>query len=138
MTAGQPEVVGQQQGREEIDVLARVVSSANTGAINGDDGFVESYNVMPGPIHAAIPLLARHGVVVDQDGLVHRAPSPTPPARDSGRDEAREAVARWLSKSLSGDSAWLDASEDYRGRFRSHAEQVLALPELDKLLRRPA
>lgn len=77
------------------------------------------------------------------------APSPTPPARDSGRDEAREAVARLFHETYER----LAPDYGYRTREASAVpwEEVPAtnralmiatvgavLPELVKLLRRPA
>ena len=64
------------------------------------------------------------------------APSPTPPARDSGRDAAREAVARWLWEQDGYAGSW--EREDQQDYYREDADRLLALPELDKLLRRPA
>lgn len=56
--------------RQAMDLLAEVVAAANLGAVDGDDGFVESYNVPVGPIHKAIPFLAEQGIVVTSDGQV--------------------------------------------------------------------
>lgn len=65
------------------------------------------------------------------------------PVDSSGRDEAREAVARWLWRQEEGalrvDRSWNEPRfRDLRRHFQRKADELLALPELDKLLRRPA
>lgn len=62
---------------EANDLLARIVAAANVSAIDGEDGFIESYNLPVGPIHKAIPYLARQGIVVTADGQIRRAPGLT-------------------------------------------------------------
>ena len=57
-------------------LLARIVSAANLGAIDGADGFVESYNLPTGPIHKAIPFLQEQGIVVTTDGQIQTCPHP--------------------------------------------------------------
>jgi hypothetical protein len=54
-------------------LLARIVAAANIGAIDGSDGFVESYNLPVGPIHRAIPFLSEQGIVVTLDGQIRNA-----------------------------------------------------------------
>lgn len=51
-------------------LLARIVAAANLGAIDGADGFAESYNLPVGPIHKAIPFLQEQGIVVTADGQI--------------------------------------------------------------------
>ena len=55
-------------------LLAKVVAAANVGAIDGEDGFVESYNLPVGPIHKAIPFLQEQGIVITQDGQIKNGP----------------------------------------------------------------
>lgn len=57
-----------------LDLLARIVALANISAIDGEDGFVASYDMPVGPIHAAIPFLASHGIVATIDGRVLKTP----------------------------------------------------------------
>lgn len=59
-------------------LLARIVAAANVGAIDGADGFVESYNLPVGPIHKAIPFLQDQGIVVTLDGQIHNGPEHAP------------------------------------------------------------
>lgn len=54
-------------------LLARIVAAANLGAVDGQDGFIESYNLQVGPIHRAIPFLHEQGIVVTNDGAIHSA-----------------------------------------------------------------
>ena len=126
MTAGQPEGVGQQQGRE----VWRVGRHYGIHVYAGDRPVATFHNAE------------------DADSAVrahNAASSPTPPARDSGRDEAREAVARWLrEKVVKRDKIITDLLEWDREHPMNRegwlvwSEELLALPELDKLLRRPA
>jgi hypothetical protein len=51
-------------------LLARIVAAANLGAIDGQDGFIESYNLPVGPIHKAIPFLNEQGITVTNDGQI--------------------------------------------------------------------
>jgi len=51
-------------------LLARIVAAANLGAIDGADGFVDSYSLPVGPIHKAIPFLQEQGIVVTVDGQI--------------------------------------------------------------------
>ena len=60
---------------ESLNVLAHIVSQANVNAVDGDDGFIARYDLPVGSIHKAIPFLARHGIVVDDFGAVHRSAS---------------------------------------------------------------
>jgi hypothetical protein len=55
-------------------LLARIVAAANLGAIDGADGFIESYNLPVGPIHKAIPFLHEQGIVVTNDGQIKNGP----------------------------------------------------------------
>lgn len=64
---------------EAIGILVRLVSQANAQKFQGNtevdtDGFIVSYRMPCGPVHAAIPFLNRLGIVVDEYGGVHRAP----------------------------------------------------------------
>lgn len=59
------------QLHEALDALARIVSVANLVAHEGPDGFVAGYDMPVGPIHAAIPLLTSHGIVVNLDGTIN-------------------------------------------------------------------
>jgi hypothetical protein len=54
-------------------LLARIIAAANLSAIDGDDGFVASYNLPVGPIHKAIPFLNEQGIVVTNDGQIKNA-----------------------------------------------------------------
>lgn len=56
-------------------LLARIVAAANVGAIDGPDGFIESYNLPVGPIHKAIPFLNEQGIHVTWDGEIKTATS---------------------------------------------------------------
>jgi len=101
---------------EVLTVLARIVASANTGAIDGDDGFIESYNVMPGPVHAAIPLLARHGIVATWDGALAAS------SGVQGEDgEARERLAAVLAPAIA----------NYVEAFMSCADSVAEVRQID-------
>lgn len=51
-------------------LLARIVAAANLGAIEGKDGFIESYSLPVGPIHKAIPFLNEQGITVTEDGQI--------------------------------------------------------------------
>jgi hypothetical protein len=55
-------------------LLARIVAAANLGAIDGSDGFIESYNLPVGPIHKAIPFLQEQGIVITEDGQIFNGP----------------------------------------------------------------
>lgn len=55
-------------------LLARIVAAANLGAIDGADGFIESYNLPVGPIHKAIPFLNEQGIVVTEEGQIKNCP----------------------------------------------------------------
>lgn len=57
---------------EALDVLAHIVAQANVNPV-GDGDFIERYDMPVGSIHKAIPFLARHGIVVDEYGYVHRS-----------------------------------------------------------------
>lgn len=59
-------------------LLARIVATANLGAIDGTDGFVDSYNLPVGPIHKAIPFLQEQGIVVTTDGQIKNGPEQAP------------------------------------------------------------
>ena len=59
---------------EALDVLAHIVAQANVNPV-GDGDFIERYDMPVGSIHKAIPFLARHGIVVDMYGYIHRAKS---------------------------------------------------------------
>ena len=62
-------------------------------------------------------------------------PSSTPPARDSGRDEAREAVATWLHVHDGGVAEeFLDQSYRTRDLYGRYADDLMAVPELRRLL----
>lgn len=69
-------IADQEQLTEVLDALARIVSVANVCAVEGDDGFIAGYDIPVGPIHGAIPLLARHGITVNIDGTIHRSTEP--------------------------------------------------------------
>ena len=58
-------------------LLARVVAAANVGAIDGEDGFIERYDMPVGPIHKAIPFLSEVGIVVTLDGRIMNSPTTT-------------------------------------------------------------
>lgn len=58
---------------EALDILAHIVAQANVNPVAGDDGFIKRYDMPVGSIHKAIPFLAKHGIVVDEYGQVHRA-----------------------------------------------------------------
>lgn len=49
---------------EADEILARIVSAANKGALPGEDGFIWGYQMAVGPVHAAIAYLQRQGIVV--------------------------------------------------------------------------
>lgn len=55
---------------EVLAALAHVVSQANVNPIIGEDGFIRRYDMPPGSIHKAIVVLQRHGVTVDQFGVI--------------------------------------------------------------------
>lgn len=55
-------------------LLARIVAAANVSAIEGADGFIESYSLPVGPIHKAIPFLNEQGVAVTSDGQIKNGP----------------------------------------------------------------
>lgn len=55
-------------------LLARVVAAATLGAVEGDDGFIQSYNLPVGPIHKAIPFLNEQGIIVTNDGQIKNGP----------------------------------------------------------------
>jgi hypothetical protein len=55
-------------------LLARVVAAANISPIEGEDGFVASYDMPVGPIHKAIPFLAEQGIHVTYDGQIKNGP----------------------------------------------------------------
>jgi hypothetical protein len=62
---------------EAIGILVRLVQQANSQRFQGrcevdEDGFIVAYRVPCGPVHSAIPFLARFGIVVDEYGGVHR------------------------------------------------------------------
>lgn len=62
---------------EALDVLAHIVSQANVNPVVAEDAageFISRYDMPVGSIHKAIPFLARHGIVVDRYGYVHRRP----------------------------------------------------------------
>lgn len=63
---------------EANHLLAKIVASAMVGAIEGADGFVESYNLPVGPIHKAIPFLQEQGIVVTYDGQIRNGPERQP------------------------------------------------------------
>ena len=56
-------------------LLARVVAAANVGAVDGEDGFIERYDMPVGPIHKAIPFLSEAGIVVTLDGRIMNSPT---------------------------------------------------------------
>lgn len=61
---------------EALEVLAHIVSQANVNPVVATDKhgeYIARYDMPVGSIHKAIPLLARHGIVVDQYGAIHRA-----------------------------------------------------------------
>jgi len=118
---------GQQQGREVCELSQRVDGQWHSWRFDGDDPYVICHYC--GRVQDAVT-----GRVMDEGR--NPAPSPTPPARDSGRDEAREAVARWLWEQDGYAGSW--EREDQQDYYREDADRLLALPELDKLLRRPA
>jgi hypothetical protein len=60
--------------RQANYLLARIVAAANLGAIEGQDGFIESYSLPVGPVHKAIPFLQEQGIVVTNDGQIHNCP----------------------------------------------------------------
>ena len=58
------------------EMLNRITTIANISAIPGNDGFIESYNMPVGPIHAAFAYLQRKGYPTPKAGesprwLVH-------------------------------------------------------------------
>lgn len=55
-----------------------------------------------------------------------------------GRDEARETVARWLVDTIQPHHFTDDGTYDANGNLDAVIDELLALPELDKLLRPPA
>ena len=57
-------------GGEANYLLAKIVAAANLGAIDGDDGFVEAYNLPVGPIHKAIKFLNEQGIHITNDGQI--------------------------------------------------------------------
>lgn len=75
-------------------LLAKIVAAANLSAIDGDDGFVESYNLPVGPIQKAIPFLNEQGIVVTEDGQICRGGGGEhdPECEDRGRYDRFEGV----------------------------------------------
>lgn len=61
------------QVSEANDILARIVSVANKGPLEGEDGFILGYQMAPGPIHAAIPFLQKQGIVFTTSGEIRTA-----------------------------------------------------------------
>lgn len=55
---------------EANQILARIVSAANKGPLEGEDGFILGYQMAVGPIHAAIPFLQKQGIVVTASGEI--------------------------------------------------------------------
>jgi len=79
-TADGPNISSPYPAREGVEkrilgqanyLLARIVAAANLGAVEGEDGFIKSYNLPVGPIHKAIPFLQEQGIVVTLDGQIH-------------------------------------------------------------------
>lgn len=83
-------------------------------------------------------LTPNHGTLMPH-ALGVPAPSPTPPARDSGRDEAREAVVEAIVRVVR-EEGLLDPERVNSPELTADCLRgsLLALPELAKLLRRPA
>ncbi|WP_449408021.1 hypothetical protein [Microbacterium maritypicum] len=71
------------QVSEANRILARIVSAANKGPLEGEDGFILGYQMAPGPIHAAIPFLQKQGIVVTTSGEIR-----TPAVQGENRIEA--------------------------------------------------
>jgi hypothetical protein len=62
-----------------------------------------------------------------------------PPARYSGRDEAREAAVDAIAQHMSADydsqRAWVKGDDTYRESWRDEARELLSLPAVAALLR---
>ena len=105
-------------------ILARIVSAANKGPIEGEDGFILGYEMSVGPIHAAIPFLQKQGIVVTTDGTIHdRSKTLEDAIREakecSGLDPSRKYAPRMWVHNL--DAEWRRAF--WATQLERHADE---------------
>lgn len=108
-------------------LLARIIAAANLGAINGADGFVESYNLPVGPIHKAIPFLQEQGIVVTADGQILNGPEQRPMSRNLSDLVARARYSRECGNFDSLHGELLDMVEAERDRAAEHFDALMDL-----------